>query len=419
MSVVISEPTVDRVSAASLAPANRAAARAPLRVLTFLHSFAPGGVERIAARLHGAWTAAGVATEIVLADASIAPPRPLQHVRQIGAQPARRPLGRFAALAFGLPAQLRRDLPDVLFCAGNSYTALAVTLRIALGPACPPIVAKISNCLIRRDMPPPMRICYGIWLRIQGRYIDHFVGMAPAMRDEIAARIGVPHSHISVIADPALSAHDLARLAAARDAADRPLVGRHYLTVGRLVPQKNHALLLDAFARIARSDDTLTILGEGPDRALLERRAAALGIADAVRLPGHTDPLDRWLAQTDVFVLSSDYEGVPAVLVEALAAGVPIVATDCCVSMRDLLGGGTLGAIVPTGDAAALGAAMAAIADDTPATIAARRAVAASFTIDQAADAYLRLMETLVAGRARTPVALPHHRSDLVHSSAL
>lgn len=378
-----------------------------LRILTYLYNFAPGGVERVAARLHLAWSALGADARIVLADARPAPPLPLPLVHQVARRAARGHAAGFVALARGLPALIAAERPEMLFCAGNTYTALAVVLRILLGRRCPPIVAKISNCLVRRDMPAPMRLCYRLWLRWQGHHIDHFVAMAPAMRDEIAMRIGVPRERISVIPDPALCAADIARLARARDATRRDHRGRAYLAVGRLVSQKNFALLLDAFARIAGPDDTLTILGEGVDRAALERRAVALGVAHAVRLPGHTDPLDAWLARADVFVLSSRYEGVPAVVIEALAAGLPIVATDCCVSMRDLLGHGALGTIVPTDDAAALADAMARIALADPARVADRRAAAAAFTIERAAGAYLDVMRTLVAARSAATVAPP------------
>ena len=397
--------------------------RAPLRVLTFLYSFAPGGVERVAARLNAAWVAQGVQAQIIVADARIAPPTPFAPIRQIAAQPPRTTLARFVALLRGLPALIVADRPDVLFCAGNTYTALAVALRLALGRKCPPIVAKISNCLVRPDMLWLVRLFYRRWLRVQGRYIDHFVGMAPAMRGEIAALTGAAQDRISVIEDPALSAADLARIAAARDATLRnPLIversGRHYLAVGRLAPQKNFALLLDAFAQIAAPDDTLRILGEGPERAALKAQAVRLGIADAVYLPGHTDPLDVWLGEADAFVLSSDYEGVPAVVVEALAAGMPIVATDCCVSMGDLLGHGALGRLVPVGDAAALSAAMAAVptarTPEPAAIVRARRAAASCFTIEHATGKYLDLMRALVDTHAAAIDVVSTPRSDPV-----
>lgn len=372
-----------------------------LRVLTFMNSFAPGGVERVAARLHAAWRAGGMDSRLVLADGRIAAPLAVDAVSQVAGRPHASTVARFVALLRGLPATIAAERPDVLFCAGNTYAGLAVALRLVLGGSCPPIVAKISNDLVRGDMPAPMRALYRLWLRVQGRYIDHFIAIAPAMRDEIARLVGVAPERISVIADPALAEDDLVRLAGARDAAVRTRPGRHYLAVGRLARQKNFGLLLEAFARIATPADTLTILGDGIERAMLEERVRTLGLEHAVRLPGHVDPLDAWLAQADALVLSSDYEGMPAVLIEGLAAGLPIVATDCCVSMRDLLDHGALGAVVPRGDAAALGAAMAAVprARD-PAIVAARRAAAAAFTIEQAGDAYLAVMRTLVRARA-------------------
>ena len=217
---------------------------------------------------------------------------------------------------------------------------------------------------------------------------------------------GVPAHRVSIIEDPALSDDDRDRLATARAGACRARTGRHFLAVGRLVPQKNFGLLLDAFAKIVRPGDTLTILGEGGERAALEAQAARLGIGHAVAIPGHVDPLDQWLATADALVLSSDYEGVPAVIIEALAAGLPIVATDCCVSMRDLLGDGRLGRIVPVGDAAALGLAMADAAD-AACTADLQRAGASRFTIEHATGRYLAVMRESAMASLNTRRSVP------------
>lgn len=374
---------------------------APLRVLTFLNSLAPGGVERVALRLHVAWTAAGVESRLVIADETVVPCPTLHNVTILGRHEGG--LARFVALLAALPRAIAQHRPDVLFCAGNTYSAVAVCLKLLLGRRCPPIIAKISNDLVRTDMSPVLRWWYRRWLKLQGRHIDRFVGMAPAMRGEIASLIGVPASRISIIEDPALCAEDLARLAATRDRAIRRHAGRHFLAIGRLVPQKNFAVLLDAFARMAGPADRLTVLGEGAERPALEAKAARLGIADRVVLPGHVEPLDGWLAEADAFVLSSDYEGVPAVVIEALAAGIPIVATDCCISMADLLGQGTLGQIVPVGDSAAFADAMANISN-SPAIVAAQRAEAARFTIEHATDRYIAVMTAACAPSADAAV---------------
>ncbi|MBX9814769.1 MAG: glycosyltransferase, partial [Sphingomonas sp.] len=334
------------------------AARA-LRILTCLHSFEPGGVERVAFRLNARWAELGLPARVIVG-------RDTGSAREAarGAPVELIPGGGGARsqlwwMIRKLPAMLRRERPDVLFCAGNTYTSVGVAMKLLLGGACPPVVAKVSNDLVRRDMGPMLRFAYRRWCRIQGQLLDRFVAMAPAMVDEIAEAMGVARDRIDVVHDPVLRGEELAEFEALPRPAPLPS-GRRYLAIGRLMPQKNFALLLQAFAAMAGPQDRLTILGEGPERAALEAQAAALGISDRVAMPGHVSDLKPWLAANDVFVMSSLFEGVPAVVIEALAAGLAMVATDCSVSMRDLLGGGAFGALVPVGDAQALAAAMAA-----------------------------------------------------------
>lgn len=373
----------------------------PLRILVFLHSFEPGGVEKIALRLAGAWTADGADVRLVIGRAAGAMPgNQLVDVLQTG------PIStaRFETLWMitQLPAAVRRHRPDVIFCAGNTYAVVAVALRLWLGDSCPPIVMKVSNDLTRRDLPAPIRWCYRRWLRIQGRFIDHFTGMFAPMRAEIAEAMQVQPERVSIIEDPALTAADLDRLVLQR----RPRVwaqpGRKYVAVGRLVAQKNFALLIEAFADIATVHDRLTILGEGPQRRRLKRLARQLGVAGRVSLPGHADPLGGDLANADVFVLSSNYEGVPAVVIEALAAGLPIVATDCCTSMVKLLDHGRLGRLVPVGDRARLGRAIREVLTLTTCPACAL-AQARRFVLDRAAPRYLGLLTRLGHGDAALP----------------
>jgi glycosyltransferase involved in cell wall biosynthesis len=135
--------------------------------------------------------------------------------------------------------------------------------------------------------------------------------------------------------------------------------GTRLLTVGSLKPVKNQMLLLEAFAQVGGSPPPrLMIIGEGELRPALARRAKELGISDRVVMPGFK--LDPWpyYASADLFVLSSDYEGYPLVLVEALRSGLRVVSTDCVSGPREILGSGH-GRLVPVGDAAALAEAMA------------------------------------------------------------
>ena len=367
--------------------------------MPFLHSFEPGGVERVALRLAGAWAAAGCEVRIAMGR----PGGALEGERPEGVDllfPRR--ISRLAPrmeslwLVPHLVAMVRRYRPDVLFCAGNTYAIVAVLARLWLGRACPPIVCKVSNSLDRRDFGLPMRGLYAIWLWVQGLFIDRFVGLAEAMRPEMASALRIGAERLAVVYDPALSRAGMDRASALADAAVRA-PGRQFLGVGRLAFQKNFALLITGFARIAGPGDRLVIVGEGPERHRLERLAARLGVVGQVDLPGHVPDVTPWLARADVFVLSSRYEGVPAAVLEALAVGVPIVATDCCVSMTELLAAGALGRLVPPGDAGALALAMDEARPSGAPAVAAMRAQAERFTVERSAARYLVVMESAIA----------------------
>lgn len=375
---------------------------AGLRVLTFLNNFNPGGVERVALRLNVAWQAQDIeAITIIGRDVGRArgAVKGLAYTTLLDGSRwyHRWPLGGIVA---DLPEIIRREQPDVLFCAGNTYSFAMVLMRLRLGRACPPIVAKISNDLRRADQGLLLRAAYHLWLKVQGRCIAHFVGMAAPMVEEICKFCGVSADRVTIINDPILQADQIDRLAKTSCQQGPARHGRHFLAIGRLTRQKNFPLLLAAFSRIATADDVLTIVGDGVDRAALEARIAHLGIADRVRLPGYTADVGSWFAVADALVMSSDYEGVPAVIIEAIAAGLPIIATDCSVSMAELTGRGAFGTLVPVGDVVALAAAMAALAPTRP-DAASARAHVACFTVEQGAADYAALMRKVAANRAR------------------
>lgn len=365
-----------------------------MRVLTFLHSFEPGGVERDALRLNAEWQRLGVEVPIVLGrrDGRLADEAPdlSYDVFQTG---------RVSTAAFEtlwmivkLPAAIRRLRPDILFCAGNTYSIVAVAMRLFLGATCPPIVLKVSNDLRRNDLPVPMRWAYHLWLRVQRGVFDAVVAMAEPARGEIEDVMRVDPARIYVINNASLTATDARAFATTRDAAKRDHKGRHFLAVGRLALQKNFALLLRAFARIATPQDHLTIIGEGGQRAKLESLAKSLGIADRLSLPGHINPLHQAFAQADAFVLSSDYEGLGVVVVEALAAGVPIVATDCCINMPMLIE--SAGTLVPIKNVGLLADAINNIGE-TSVDIATMRRRAQMFTVETTARLWIDLFEKI------------------------
>jgi len=138
---------------------------------------------------------------------------------------------------------------------------------------------------------------------------------------------------------------------------DKP---KDIVTFGRLEPQKNHRLLLRSFAAIAdQTVDNLYIYGEGPLRQALTEEAKVLGIEQRVFFPGNIADVEKKLAEAKLFVLSSDYEGLPNALMEAIAVGVPVISTNCpCGGPKMLIRSEREGMLIPCGDEKCLAEAM-------------------------------------------------------------
>ena len=386
-------------------PVNRPLNRSvnhPLQIVLPIHSFEPGGVERVALNLAAAWQAAGEAVTILLGrrDGAAAATAPrLDYV----CRESRVPTAPFETLwmIWSLWRFLARRQADVLFCPGNTYAVVGAVMKLLLGRKCPPVAIKISNDLQRHDMPWFGRLAYRLWLRLQGRLFDCVIAMSPNMRNEIARLMNLPPDRIVTIDNAAMGEAQYAALAAiARDGRPRP--DRRYLAIGRLVPQKNYVLMLRAFARGAAPGSSLTILGEGLERGRLEELVTKLGLAGRVAMPGHNHDTVACLREADTLLLSSDYEGVPSVVVEALAAGMPVIATNCCVSMAGLVGNGRFGQLVAPGDETAFAHAIAR-AGDSLFSLQAARAKAAAFTVERVAPRYLAAFRAMLGMRNRAP----------------
>ena len=370
-----------------------------MRICIPIHSFEPGGVERVGLRLAERWREAGHDIVVVLGrDRGVARDQAPQLDYRTRAEPVSTAAWETPWLIWCLWHFLRRERVDVIFCAGNTYTVVCVAMKLLLGSRCPPVLVKISNDLTRPDLPAPVRWLYEVWVRIQGRMLDRFVALAEPMLPEVVSKLNIAPERAVAIPDPALRDDEV-------EAPPRPrpmrTAGRQFLAVSRLARQKNLPLMLEAFARIAKPGDRLEIAGEGVQRFRLERRIAALGLRDSVSLLGHLADIRPLLDRADVLVLSSDYEGVPAVVPEALAAGRPIATTDCCVSMRWLLQDGAFGVLAPVRNAEALGEAMAR-AVLLPTEQSAMHEFATLFTLGKAAPAYLAAMQALVGEVAGT-----------------
>lgn len=176
------------------------------------------------------------------------------------------------------------------------------------------------------------------------------------------------------------------------------------VSVGRLSEAKNPLLLLEAFSRASGSDEVfhLLLVGDGPLRGLIERRREELGLMGRVHLLGVRSDVPTILGASDVFVLASDWEGNPLSVMEAMAAGLPVVATAVG-GVPELVDEGMDGFLVPPRDPAALAAALRSLLREPERRktlgAAARRKAVARFDVSAMARKYEALYESLLAER--------------------
>lgn len=271
------------------------------------------------------------------------------------------PASDLAALV-RLVAILRRERFDIIHLHSSKAGFLGRLAATIVGGAA--VVYTPNGLAFLGNHSRAQRLLYLALERIAGHWCDCVVAVSAGERDLIIqSRMAPPdrvvciENGVAPISLPADYDRPALRRALGQPSA-APLIG----TVARLAPQKNPHLFLDAAARVlrARPDARFVWCGGGELADAAQRYAIELGIGEACRFLGHRDDAQQILATLDTFWLTSEYEGLPIVALEALALRVPIVATDV-IGTRDLLRG-TAGLLVPAGDADALAAATLALA---------------------------------------------------------
>ena len=237
----------------------------------------------------------------------------------------------------------------------------------------------------------------------------HVIAVSEGVVDDLAVNFGVPRARLSAIANPV--DHD----GIAERAAQPPAIAipdPYIVAAGRLTANKNFPLLLRAYARAAPRE-RLVILGEGPDRGALEALARTLGIADRVAMPGFVANPFAIVARARAYAMPSNAEGFPNGLVEAMACGLPVVATNCASGPSEILAdrargsiAGAIdvdaGALVPPDDVDAFAAALARILAEPHRSRCGARARERSlaYGVDRASAHYWGRIEATLAAAA-------------------
>lgn len=359
------------------------------RIALFVPSLAGGGAERTMVHLARGFAARGYDVDLVLVAAKgpylADVPRDVRIVDLHA--------GGVAAALPGLVRYLRRERPRGLLSTLNRPNIAAI-VATRLARVATRAVVRQSNTFSEtsrratRGMPRVLSVL----VRHVYPWADDIVAVSDGVAHDLTLAAGLPRERIRVIPNPVVSPElfDLARQPVEHPwfAPGQPPV---VLGVGRLAKQKDYTSLIAAFARVlSRRPARLVILGEGSERQRLEAYVAGLGLQESVSLPGFAQNPFAYMARAAVFVLSSTFEGLPGALIQALACGTPVVATDCPSGPREILRGGQFGRLVPVGDVAALATAIAGALSE-PKTPAPPEAWAA-FTHDAAVDRYLRVL---------------------------
>ena len=318
------------------------------RISLFLPSLRGGGAERVMVNLAWGFVERGFKVDVVLARAEgpyLSELPPEARVIDLKAQ-------RVLYSLPGLIRYLRRERPQALLSTLSHANIVAiwaralarVQVRLVIREANTPSPSAEGALSIRgRLMPLLMRLFY--------QYADAVVAVSRGVAEDLKKVAALPEAKLHVIYNPVITP-DLFKKA--EEALDHPWFAPGQppvvLGVGRLTAQKDFATLIRAFALVRKTREArLLILGEGEDRPKLETLVKELGLENDVALPGFVENPFKYMKRAAVFVLSSRWEGLPNVLIQALALGTPVVATDCPSGPREILENGTRGCLVPVG----------------------------------------------------------------------
>ena len=366
--------------------AQRPQSTRPIKIAFFLQDLFGGGAERVMLTLAGGFADRGYDVDLVLVRAEgprLADVPPNVRIVALGTR-------RTAHSILRLARYLRRERPQALLSA-LVHVNIAAILAARLAGGGPRVIVTEHNQATENAARARSVIIRFAHHAIGWIYplADEIVAVSAGVAESLMAYSGLDRRRVSVIHNPVVTPALLEKALAAVthpwfDPGQPPVI----LGAGRLTAQKDFANLLRAFAIVRRRRPArLIILGEGPDRAALRGLIDRLDLTQDADMPGFDANPYASMSRAAVFVLSSAWEGLPTVLIEAMACGTPVVATDCRSGPADILVGGRFGELVPVADPTALAAAILRTLDRPPPPAALRRR-AADFSIENALDRY-------------------------------
>jgi glycosyltransferase involved in cell wall biosynthesis len=369
---------------------NFSSARVSTDVACFLGFLGGGGAERVILNLTKGFVNRGFNVDLVLANTGS------PHLWQVPPEVNIVDL-KARKLSSSLPAlvgYLRRVRPPALLSTLHYTNEIAIAAKHFARVDTRVVVREANQLSLdvgqskawkKRAIPWFVRYLYPL--------ADGVVTVSRGVAEDLSRVCGLPLEKIQVIYNPTITP-DLGIKA------EEPLNHSWFepgqppviLAVGKLQAQKDFPTLIRAFSRVReRTSARLMILGWGPDRSQLEALVAELGLQEDVALPDHVANPYAYMKRAAVFVLSSAWEGLPNVLIEAMAVGIPVVSTDCKSGPSEILKEGEYGLLIPVGNPQAMAEAILTVLSGSS------RAIASDwleqFSLDYAVNKYLEILQ--------------------------
>ena len=376
------------------------------KIAVWTHRLGQGGAERVLGQLAASFASFGHDIDVYVHTDDNPYARGLDleaNLHLISTPWARLARPRILAYAFAMSRVLRATRPDVLLTSGYVMNAGAVIARYLSGTGTRVFIREANTFWAQANQASSRREAL-MW-RLARQFYPAAHGMiAPSsgVTEDLWRSFPSCRDKIHTIANP-IDIVDVQQRAT--EPLPEAMEGhvRYILGVGRLVPQKDFATLIRAWAKVrARHDVDLVILGEGPLEADLRTLAASLGLGDRLYLPGFDPNPFRFMQKCVCYALSSRFEGLPNTLLQAMAVGAPVVATDCPSGPREILHDGKLGPLVPIGDVDQMATQIEEMLLGHFDPIMGMEEVRTRYTAQTIAAEYIGLF---VSGRSRPPTA--------------
>lgn len=319
------------------------------RIAIFLPSLRGGGAERVMATLAKSFSERGYQTDLILAKAEGVYLNDIPaSVRIIDFNKSRVALSLWPLIKY-----LKQEKPDAILSTPNHANILTIVAKF-LSRTKSRVVIREANTLsvTNNNLNPKLRLSDRIipfLVKLTYSYANGIVAVSQGVADDLITTTGLPKHKVTVIYNPVV---DEKLYEKSEESIEHPWFAEGeppvILGVGRLNKQKDFQTLIDAFALVRKQMPVrLIILGEGEERDKLEAQIKAYNLSSDIQLPGFVSNPFPYMKKARLFVLSSLYEGLPNVLIQCLALGTPVIATDCPSGPREILDNGRYGVLIP------------------------------------------------------------------------